>query len=162
VGDNQAVGSLCTVMTRGHEADIAFVEKELRKGSPELAAHVATLLRDKVLHKAVAKSLGVASTTLGRMLPSKCHRLRGLPPQVKQEFLDKHTAEKLYWPATEDSIERKLTPVEQDNLMEYALNSSSWNFLPHGHTSQQVHRANAAHPWDSCQGNARSLGRYHQ
>lgn len=85
-----------SLMARGHESDLPYIDKELRAQPPALAAHVATLLRDRVLHKAVAKAAAIAQGgSLGRKLPANSLRFRALPQQTKQEFLDKMTAEPL-------------------------------------------------------------------
>ena len=66
------------------ERDIAFCVVTMRANSAPLAAHVAGLLRDEVLQKAVKKAAeGPLNSSLGKTLPPKLKKLRCLPSRTK-------------------------------------------------------------------------------
>jgi hypothetical protein len=75
----------------------------------------------------------VAPARLGKELPEKVLRFRGLPIATKQDFIDMCTAEKLFWEETEISPLITLTSDQLNELMEYQLHQSSWSLLPQTH-----------------------------
>jgi hypothetical protein len=75
----------------------------------------------------------VAPARLGKKLPEKVLRFRGLPIAIKQDFIDMCTAEKLVWEETETSPAITLTSDQLNELMEYQLHQSSWSLLPKTH-----------------------------
>jgi hypothetical protein len=66
------------------ERDIAHCVMTMRANPAPLAAHVAGLLRDEVLQKAVKKAAeGPISSNLGKLLPPKLKKMRSLPCRTK-------------------------------------------------------------------------------
>ena len=131
MNEQQTVDTFESILVAMGSSDMRYILKELQEGPPALVPYLASLIRDKVLHRAIEKNQrSAAPARLGKKLPEKVMRFRALPITVKQELIDMCTAEKLVWEETETSPAITLTSDQLSELMECQLHQSSWSFLP--------------------------------
>lgn len=117
-------------------ADMKFIISELEQGPQELIPYLATLLRDKVLHRAVAEHQAAPlSKELGKKLPSKCSKLKNIPLSIKVSFIKGECKEVLEWHASE---REPLKKDELDHLLEFALGLDLNAALPSGQPCQHA------------------------
>ena len=129
MNEQKTVDTFEKILEAMGNSDMRYILKELQEGPPALVPYLASLIRDKVLHRAIEKNQrSAAPARLGKKLPEKVMRFRALPITVKQEFIDMCTAEKLVWEETETSPAITLTSDQLNELMEYQLHQSSWSF----------------------------------
>ena len=134
MNEQQTVDTFEKILDAMGSSDMRYILKELQEGPPALVPYLASLIRDRVLHRAIEKNTrDVAPARLGKKLPEKVLRFRGLPIAIKQDFIDMCTAEKLFWEETEISPAITLTSDQLNELMEYQLHQSSWSLLPQTH-----------------------------
>ena len=131
LNEQKTVDTFERILEAMGNSDMRYILKELQEGPPALVPCLASLIRDKVLRRAIEKNQrSAAPARLGKKLPEKVMRFRALPITVKQEFIDMCTAEKLVWEETETSPAITLTSDQLNELMECQLRQSSWSCSP--------------------------------
>ena len=133
----ESVAAFTKLLRGSAGADLRFIVEELQKGPAALTSHLASLLRDRVLHRALEQEMrGPASEALGRKLPEKCKVWKSVPLSLKLEFLATQTAEPLVWEAGHHHLHhltcqfRACSSLSMSHLNHSTCNSSvAWSPL---------------------------------
>lgn len=129
-----AESGLDNLLVRTGHADRAYVDKAL-DDKPELVAVVARMLRDGDIEKALARQEAkTVVAKLGKALPQKSKKLKGLPPRVWKALLHKLAGLDQGSNFEPDGAEA-LTDTQRMNLCLFALNTTSDAELPTKHAA---------------------------